>query len=133
MNQCNSEWIQQAKAAPNAEALLELANANGLNLTASQAQNYYDQLNPKMGELEDDDLDVVAGGRGGCSEGNTITFANSFCSRWTCANCGGVKGQTEIFGSVYRDACTGCGATDVTCRACKYVSGDGVVLHCLHP
>ena len=133
MKNLNAEMIEKAKVAKSAEELLEIAKANNIEMTADEAAAYFAQLNPKFGELSDDDLDAVAGGRGGCSEGNTITFANSFCSRWTCANCGGVKGQTEIFGSVYRDACTGCGATDVTCRACKYVSGDGVVLHCLHP
>ena len=133
MMNLTTELIEKAKAAASAEELLALAEDAGMEMTAKEAASCFAQLNPKMGELDEDDLDVVAGGQNGCGNGNTITFANASCTRWRCSTCGGAKGQSEVFGSVYRDACAGCGATDVTCRTCQYISGDGIVLRCLHP
>jgi hypothetical protein len=60
--------IEKAKAAKSAEELLELAKANGVEMTADEAATYFAQLNPKSGELDDDDLDAVAGGAGGCGD-----------------------------------------------------------------
>ena len=129
----NTELMQQAKTAADADALLALAKANGVELTPAQAKKYYDQLNPKMGELEDDDLDAVAGGLGGCNGSKMPTVATASCTRWTCRTCGGTIGQAEVFGSLSRDVCSGCGATNLTCGTCKYVSGDGIILHCTRP
>ena len=56
------EMIEKAKAAKSAEELLEIAKANGVEMTADEAATYFAQLNPKSGELDDDDLDNVAGG-----------------------------------------------------------------------
>ena len=52
--------------AKSAEELLELAKANGVEMTADEAAAYFAQLNPKSGELDDDELDAVAGG--GCDQ-----------------------------------------------------------------
>ena len=60
--------IEKAKTARSAEELLEIAKANGVEMTEDEAATYFAQLNPKGNELFDDDLDAVAGGASGCSE-----------------------------------------------------------------
>ena len=62
MKNLTPEMIEKAKAAKTAEELLELAKANGMEITADEAATYFAQLNPKSGELNDDDLDLVSGG-----------------------------------------------------------------------
>ena len=66
MKNFNAEMIEKAKAAKSAEELLELAKANGMEITADEAATYFAQLGPKSGELNDNDLDAVAGG--GCND-----------------------------------------------------------------
>jgi predicted ribosomally synthesized peptide with nif11-like leader len=58
----NAEMIEKAKAAKSAEELITLAKDNGVEMTADEAATCFAQLNPKSGELSDDDLDNVAGG-----------------------------------------------------------------------
>ena len=58
----NSEMIEKAKAAKSAEELLALAKENGVEMTEEEAATNFAQLNPKSGELDDDELDAVAGG-----------------------------------------------------------------------
>ena len=62
MKNLTPEMIEKAKAAKSAEELLEIAKANNIEMTADEAATYFAQLNPKSGELNDDDLDNVAGG-----------------------------------------------------------------------
>ena len=65
--------IEKAKAAKSAEELLALAKENNVEMTADEAKTCFAQLNPKSGELDDDELDAVAGG--GCgyaSDGRRI-------------------------------------------------------------
>ena len=62
MKNLTPEMMEKAKAAKTAEELLELAKANGMEITADEAKTYFAQLNPKSGELNDDDLDLVSGG-----------------------------------------------------------------------
>ena len=64
----NNELIAKAKHAKNPEELLALAKENGVELTEESAKAYFNQLNPKTGELADDELDHVAGG--GCQKNN---------------------------------------------------------------
>ena len=64
----NNELIAKAKQAKNPEELLALAKENGVELTEESAKVYFHQLNPKTGELADDELDNVAGG--GCQSDN---------------------------------------------------------------
>ena len=66
MKNFNTEMIEKARTAKSAEELLELAKANNVEMTADEAKTYFAQLNPKSGELNDDDLDAVAGG--GCND-----------------------------------------------------------------
>ena len=68
MKSFTSEMIEKAKTAKSAEELLEIAKANGVEMTEDEAATYFAQLNPTSGELSDDDLNNVAGGASGCSE-----------------------------------------------------------------
>jgi len=99
MTHFNEESIAKAKQAKSVEELLTLAKESGVEMTAEQAQEYYTQLNPKSGELADDELDNVAGG--GCHDlgnGNLIVTACYSCDFWEsnsvrldapkfCSNC----------------------------------------------
>jgi len=62
MSNFNEEAIAKAKQAKSVEELLTLAKESGVEMTAEQAQDIFSQLNPKSGELADDELDNVAGG-----------------------------------------------------------------------
>ena len=62
MKNLTPEMIEKAKAVKSAEELLALAKENNVEMTADEAATYFAQLNPKSGELDDDDLDSVAGG-----------------------------------------------------------------------
>ena len=62
------EMIEKAKAAESAEELLEIAKAEGVNLTADEAAMHFAELH-KSGELSDEELDNVAGA--GCGRGFT--------------------------------------------------------------
>ena len=92
MKNFNAEMIEKAKAAKSAEELLELAKASNVEMTADEAATYFAQLNPKSGELDDDDLDAVAGGGCGGSDndnpavgvGDTVQIT----SGETCSSCG---------------------------------------------
>ena len=66
----NTELIAKAKQTKSPEELMALAKENGVELTEESAQAYFNQLNPKTGELADDELsdselDNVSGGCGG--------------------------------------------------------------------
>ena len=56
-----NEIMEKLKAAKSAEELLEIAKANGKELTAKRAKTLFDGLRGG-GELSDDDLDKIAGG-----------------------------------------------------------------------
>ena len=74
--------IEKAKVAKSVEELLEIAKANNIEMTADEAKTYFAQLNPKSGELDDDDLDAVAGG--GCVSNSTgRTVVTSLCQCFT--------------------------------------------------
>ncbi len=68
MANINPELIEKAKTAETAEVLLAMAKEAGVALTAQEAAEYFKQIHPALGELDDDDLDNVAGGCGGSSE-----------------------------------------------------------------
>ena len=93
MKNLTPEMIEKAKAAKTAEELLELAKANDIEMTADEAATYFAQLNPKSGELDDDDLDNVAGGA--CADSNDndnpavgVGDTVQITSGETCSSCG---------------------------------------------
>ena len=104
MKNLNPEMIEKAKAAKSAEELLTLAKSNGVEMTEDEAATYFAQLNPKSGELDDDDLDNVAGGA--CGSGNNSNavslgdkvniISGAAC---TCGSTIGIvsKGQRSVY------------------------------------
>ena len=65
MTNFSEELLEKAKQTKSVEELLALAGENNMEMTEDEANAYYAQLNPKSGELSDEELDNVAGG--GCS------------------------------------------------------------------
>ena len=81
----HAEMIQKAKGAKTARELLELAKAEGINMTADEAAIYFAQLNPESSELSDDEIDGVSGG--GCG-GNLPLYRNyTMVQDFFCTNC----------------------------------------------
>jgi len=134
MTNFNEEAIAKAKQAKSVEELLTLAKESGVEMTAEQSQEIFAQLNPKSGELADDELDNVAGGGCYTRDGQLIVMPYYGCGFWTCRNCGG----SEIimpFGerkSGY-DVCKGCGDDGGSCVECRYVVDNGSYYTCSHP
>jgi type III secretion system FlhB-like substrate exporter len=75
MKNFTPELIAKAKAAKSAEELLELAKANNVELSETEAKTYFAQLNAN-GAVSDDELDVVAGGLG-CPDDGEESEANA--------------------------------------------------------
>ena len=88
------ELIEKAKQANNAEELLTIAGENHVDLTEKDAAAYFTQLNPKSGELSDNELDNVAGG--GCSGESKdahVRLAGGTCPYCGAANPSGYYGR----------------------------------------
>ena len=125
MKNLTPEMIEKAKAAKSAEELLELAKANGVEMTADEAATYFAQLVPTSGELNDDDLDNVAGGAGGCQtyeeQGLKDGTKVRVTSGQTCSKCGGTEGYVIIprygLATVY---CNKCNKGFVFLNKCTY-------------
>ena len=95
------EMIEKARSAASPEELAALAKENNLTLSAEEAASYFEQLNPKTGELDDDDLETVSGG--GCGKKTqssnkvydifnkwpyvTYVYHNGWQTSGTCPNC----------------------------------------------
>ncbi len=82
------EMIAKAKTARSAEELITIAKAEGINdLTEEELVKIYEQLNPNMGEMADDELDMVSGGDG-CFDNKHSAEYNSFYYNRVCPKCG---------------------------------------------
>ena len=124
MKNLTPEMIEKAKAAKTAEELLELAKANGVDMTADEAKTYFAQLNPKSGELDDDDLDAIAGGA--CARTEQANHAQDAVSNMPCPRCGAV-GEWALLHK-FKDN------TDFYCANCKvivwtYAEENNSILH----
>ncbi len=75
MKKYDSEIISKAKEAKTPEEIVSIAKENGMEITAEEAAAYFTQLHPKCGELDDDELDNVAGGGCGGDDGWTSETA----------------------------------------------------------
>ena len=111
MKNFNTEMIEKAKAAKSAEELITLAKENGVDMTADEAATYFAQLNPKSGELDDDDLETIAGG--GCNSdqiksGDRVrVITGDRCSK--CGTTVGKYKKLHIDGfPIYCVKCTDC-------------------------
>ena len=103
----NAEMIEKAKGAKSAEELLTLAKANNVEMTEDEAATYFSQLNPKSGELDDDDLDNVAGGACGVGGDSSNRPNVRLTNGKTCPKCGSNIGYVIItsknFGGVVEE------------------------------
>ena len=79
-NKITQEMIEQAKQAQSAEEILSLAKENGVEMTAEEAQKYYELWHTAV-ELSDEELDNVAGG---CSKDYEAIITHE----QTCPKCG---------------------------------------------
>ena len=128
MKNLKPEMIEKAKEAKSAEELLELAKENNVEMTADEAATYFAQLIPKSGELDDDDLDAVAGGAGSCGDPtNEDIFpvgTKMRCKRGTCRMCNGIifkstfRYATPLSGESLVPVCDSCG-TECGSYLCK--------------
>jgi endogenous inhibitor of DNA gyrase (YacG/DUF329 family) len=111
MKNLKPEMIEKAKEAKSAEELLELAKENNVEMTADEAKTYFAQLGPKSGELDDDDLDAVAGGA--CARTEQANNAQDAVSNMPCPRCGAV-GEWALLHK-FKDN------TDFYCARCKVI------------
>ena len=118
MNNLTPELIAKAKAAKSAQELLELAKANNVDLTETEAKTYFEQLNAN-GAVSDDELDIVAGGLGcpddGEEEENTLS-AGDRVKIPRCTGCGSTTGYVAVTTMMS-------GSLEVSCEKCKKIVG----------
>lgn len=69
--------IKHARLAADPEALLDLARAEGIAMTAEEARDCFAKLHPPAGELADDELDAVSGG--GCGNSAATPYPVGTC------------------------------------------------------
>ncbi len=88
-NKLSQELLEKAKQTKTPEEIATLAKENGMELTAESAKAYFDQLH-QIGELADDELDSVAGGRK-CGttykDHRPVVFPYNICELWRCEVC----------------------------------------------
>ena len=125
MKNINAEMIEKAKSAKSAEELLELAKASNVEMTADEAATYFAQLNPKSGELDDDDLDAVAGGGCGGSDNDNpavgIGDKLQITSGKTCSSCGSNMGIAARLRKGAYIKCAQCGDAICDFDECTYI------------
>ena len=112
MNNLTPELIAKAKATKSAQELLELAKANNVDLTETEAKTYFAQLNAN-GAVSDDELDAVAGG---CGETYKVGTKVRFTDGTMCPNCRSTFGIVEFNASMA--AGPGGGGNYVKCANC---------------
>lgn len=96
MKNLTPEMIEKAKGVKSAEELLAFAKENNIEMTPDEAVTYFAQLNPKSGELNDDDLDAVAGGACAGSKASLYDKKVRVTSGQTCDKCGTNVGVYSI-------------------------------------
>lgn len=90
----NEEIIRKAKEARTVEELIALFQENGIRMTDDQAKTVFDKLHATAGELSDDELDSVAGGRVGggealyCCRPCQGLYVRTYGGQYSCPNCG---------------------------------------------
>ena len=93
-NKLTPELLEKAKQVETPEELAALAKENGIELTPESAKAYFDSLN-KAGEISDDELDSVAGGKkcGTCysNDGRPIVTAFNSCEYYTDEDTGEIR------------------------------------------
>ncbi len=122
------EALAKARAAKTPDELMTLAKENGEELTEEAAKAYFAQLNPKTGELNDEELDNVSGGGCHTKDGRLVVTAVTTCSGFCCKKDDGWR-HGNIAGLPY---CRTCGAT-ANCSQCKYCTYEKGLWLCNNP
>ncbi len=122
------ELLEKAKQAKSAEELIALAKENGVELTAEEANTYFAKLNPKNGELSDDELDQVAGGGCHAGDGRMVVSLGYVCHEFKCKKDGG-RATNWI---CIVPNCGNCGAT-ANCGQCRYCTYEKGLWLCNNP
>ena len=113
------ELFEKAKAAKSPEELLTFAKKTNIELSAEEANAFFAKLNPQDGELADDELGQVAGGRkcgtiykDGCPVVSPLNSCEYFTDKETMKE----------------------SPNDGYCCKCHYVTGDssGLLMLCDH-
>ena len=113
-NKFTPELIEKAKEAKNPDELMSLAKENGIELTGEDANTYFEQLNPKTGELSDDELDNVSGGGCHTKDGRLVVSALNLCGEWRCKDDGSMCYVNVMFVE-----CNTC-HRQAYCNSCHY-------------
>ena len=87
MKNLTPELIAKAKAAKSAEELWELAKANGVELTETEAKTCFAQLHTN-GAVSDDELEAVAGGGAICEFFEDFFRSRNGLNESSCSHCG---------------------------------------------
>jgi len=135
MTNLTPELLEKVKLTKSSEELLSLAKENGIELTAEQAKAYYDQFH-KTGELEDDELDNVAGGGCHASDGRLVVTVGNLCTGWVCKKCYQDLGNRTARNSWDWHYCReeyGGSSHGACCNTCYYCSYEGGLWLCNHP
>ena len=116
-----TEMIEKVKAAKTAEELYEIAKANGVEMTEDEAKTYFEQIAPKSGELDDDDLDNVAGGACETTVDGTFKIGDMvrITSGKTCPKCGSNIGTIKSKKHTIYIECS-CGEVISNIQKCTY-------------
>ena len=132
MKNLNAEMIEKAKAAKSAEELLELAKANNVDMTEDEAKTYFAQLNPKSGELDDDDLDNVSGGSCYAGDGRMIVTLGYVCPEINLPHSGCPNCKTKFMCGNPSSNYIYCGTCkrELSCKDCVYLSYEGGMWFC---
>ncbi len=111
--------------------LAEFLAENGCGVALEEAKAFLASKQGKDGELSDDELDRVAGGRKcGTIYNNCrpVVAATNDCEYWVCEKCG-----TKESKPTWRETvCSTCGST-VCCGYCKYSRYEDALLQCFNP
>ncbi len=125
MKNLTPEMMEKAKNVKSAEELLELAKASNVEMTADEAATYFAQLNPKSGELDDDDLDAVAGGGCGGSDNDNpavgVGDKLQITSGKNCSSCGSNMGIAARLRKGAYIKCAQCGDAICKFNECTYI------------
>ena len=125
MKNLTPEMIEKAKAAKSSEELLDIAKECEVEMTAEEAATYFAQLNPKSGELDDDELDSVAGGS--CSTKDEYPYYDSVVRITSGQICPRCKSDT---GYIVNTVSTGKPRKGIACHLCKKgVSGGKIMVY----
>lgn len=85
-NKFTPELLEKAKVAKSAAELIAIAKENGVDITNEEAASCFSKLNPKSGDISDEELTNVAGG--GCYVGSREDLNAIGESGGVCPNCG---------------------------------------------